>query len=174
MSEGLASSEVNADIERKWFDSLVGYDNQNRKVPAENLTPKQKYGIQNRPRQSMFVNRYEALKQYVERVNLVLKENIITDIYDISSLLTKEEVPNIILGKYDTVIDTIDELRFVSTNKLVHAELTPVIQNGKIVRVVINNSGRGYKVAPNYVLTGTGTDAEFTNAGIVLITPPTL
>jgi len=161
MSEGLASSEVNADIERKWFDSLVGYDNQNRKVPAENLTPKQKYGIQNRPRQSMFVNRYEALKQYIERVNLVLKENIITDIYDISPLLTKEEVPNIILGKYDTVIDTIDELRFVSTNKLVHAELTPVIQNGKIVRVVINNSGRGYKVAPNYVLTGTGTDAEF-------------
>jgi hypothetical protein len=56
-------------IEKKWIDSLVGADDNNRIVPDFNLPVKQKYGIQFRPRQGMFVNRLEALKQYIERLN---------------------------------------------------------------------------------------------------------
>ena len=30
LTDGLASSKPNRDIERKWFDSLIGYDTRNR------------------------------------------------------------------------------------------------------------------------------------------------
>lgn len=162
MSEGLESSSVHSEIEKKWFDSLVGYDEQNRPVPAENLTVKQKYGVQNRPRQSMFVNRTEALKQFIERVNFVLKNNIVVDNYNLTALSQKDNEPPVITGEYDLSVDTLDELRFVSTNKLTQAVLTPVVQNGRIVRIDITEPGRGYKVAPSYNIAGAGKDAEFT------------
>jgi len=161
LSEGLESSVIHPDIERKWWDSLVGYDEQGRTVPGEHLTVKQKYGVQNRPRQSMFVNRTEALKQYVERVNRVCKDNILVDSYDLTLLNDKEPLPYEASGLYDVTVDTFDELKFVSTNKIEQAALTPIVQNGKIVRVDIDNPGRGYKIAPSYTLVGAGTDAEF-------------
>ena len=161
MSEGLASSEVHPDIERKWWDSLIGSDEQGRAVPAENLTVKQKYGVQNRPRQGMFVNSIEALKQFIERINSVLIAQPILDGYNIDPLLQKDLKPTEISRTFDSTIDTLEELSLVSTNKVVQAVLTPVIQNGRIVRVDIDEPGRGYKVAPTYDLIGPGEDAEF-------------
>ena len=40
---GLDTSKPNADIERKWFDSLIGYDDAGRIVPDPNLSVKEKY-----------------------------------------------------------------------------------------------------------------------------------
>ena len=77
ISDGLATSKPNRDIERKWFDSLIGYDTRNRPVPDNTIGPKKKYGILNTPRQSMFINSVEAMKQVIERVNGVLKTNLI-------------------------------------------------------------------------------------------------
>ena len=160
LTDGLASSTVHPDIERKWYDSLIGVDEANNKVPATNLTPKQKYGVQNRPRQSMFVNRIEALKQIIERTNSVLKEHIVVDEYNISSLLQKEPTPSQFNGEYDIAVDTVDEIQYVGVNKIEKAVLTPVVINGRINSVKITNPGRGYKVAPSYEIVGTGTDAE--------------
>ena len=161
VSEGLDTSELNSDIERKWIDSLIGVDAQARPVPDINLSVRQKFGIQNRPRQGMFINRAEALKQVIERINLIFKENILVDTYDLSDLLEKEPLPTINSRVYDQSIDTESELRFISTNKVEKAVLSPVVLNGKIVRVDIKNSGRGYKVAPSYTIAGNGNNAEF-------------
>lgn len=161
LSDGVESSVPHPDIERKWFDSLIGVDEQDRPVPATNLTVKQKYGIQNRPRQSMFVNRTEALKQVIERINLVLDRNIIVDEFDISDLLQKEPQPSLQSNLWDSAISTSAELRFVSTNKIEPAVLEPVIVNGEIISVNIINSGRGYKVAPTLTVSGVGQGAEF-------------
>jgi hypothetical protein len=161
MSDGLDISVPQIDIERKWFDSLIGVDEQNRPVPAENLTVKQKYGIQNTPRQSMFVNRVEALKQAIERINLVFEENIIVDEFDISDLLMKEPAPTAASRRWDEKISTLAELRFVSTNKVEQAILEPVVVNGEIISVSVVNSGRGYKVAPTLTVRGSGSNAEF-------------
>lgn len=161
MSEGLESSSIHPDIERKWFDSLIGFDEQNRTIPDTKLTVKQKYGVQNRPRQSMFVNREEALKQVIERINSVLITESILDSYNTSALMSKDNEPTEIDRTFDSTIDTLEELRFVSTNKISQAVLTPIIQNGRIVRVDIDDPGRGYKVVPTYTLVGPGTDAEF-------------
>ena len=59
------NSSIPKSIEAKWFDSLCGKDEQNRVIPDMDLPPKLRYGAQFRPRQSMFVNRFEALKQFV-------------------------------------------------------------------------------------------------------------
>ena len=67
---GLDTSKPNADIERKWFDSLIGYDDAGRIVPDPNLSAKEKYGILNDPRQSWFLNKTEALKQVIDRANI--------------------------------------------------------------------------------------------------------
>ena len=160
MSEGLETSRLNADIERKWFDSLIGYDEKFRIVPDPKLPVKQKYGNRFKPRQSMFVNRTEALKQVIDRVNLVMQENIIVDEYDLSNLSQAESIPSAFDNLYDERIDTELELRFIGTSKVTPAILEPVIVNGEIVRVNIIEQGRGYKVPPSYDIQGTGTGAE--------------
>ena len=161
ISDGLETSKPDPDIERKWFDSLIGFDDNNRIVPDPTITVKNRYGVQNRPRQSMFVNRFEALKQTIERINLKLSENLIVDEYDISSLTQKDTLPTLISKEYDLAIDTFADLKFVSTNKITPAVLTPVITNGRISRINITDSGRGYKVAPSFKINGEGVDADF-------------
>lgn len=160
LADGFENSQVHRDVERKWFDSLIGFDEQFRPVPDYTIPEKQRYGIQNEPRQSIFVNRREALKQYIERVNLTLKENLIVDEYDISPLEDKQSMPSIKLGLYDLKIDSDEELRFVRNIGLEQAELNPIVVNGRISRVEIVNPGNGYVVPPSYQILGTGEDAE--------------
>ena len=147
-------------IERKWVDSLVGVDDNNRIVPDINLPVKQKYGVQFRPRQSMFVNRLEALKQYIERLNSELSKVLIVDSADLTDFNSYEQAPSTIMGDYDFVVDTYEELRLVNTGASVKASVTPVIVNGRIVDVVITNAGAGYIYAPEIKVSGTGTGAE--------------
>ena len=160
ITEGLDTSFINSEIETKWFDSLIGYDTNNKSVPDTRLPVKQKYGILNVPRQSMFVNRIEALKQAVERVNIVFSENQIVDNYNLAGMLLKDEAPNFIIGKYDDTVDTIDQLQFIGVSKLSQTILQPTVVNGKITNVTIISAGRGYKVAPVVTISDTyGTGA---------------
>lgn len=167
--EGLATSKPGNDLVAKWIDSLVGYDVNRLQLPNLDVKPARRYGILNEPIQSMFVNRTEALKQIVERVNSVLEQNLIVDDFDISELQRKEPVPSRFEGLYDTAIDYEGLLRFVGTAKLAQAKLSPTIIDGKITNVTITNSGRGY-LDPAYVsgqrrgpiveIIGTGEGAE--------------
>ena len=159
ISEGLETSQPNNDIVRKWFDSLSGYDEQDRIVPDPYLSPKQKYGALNKPRQSWFKNRYEALKQFIERTNLVLSENLIVDDKIITSLNKNDPEPTVVSNLYDVKIDTLDDLGFVGVAKASQAVLTPVVVNGKITNVLITDPGRGYRNAPLVTVTGLGSGA---------------
>ena len=66
-------------------------------APDTVLSPKQAYGILDRPRQSMFKNKTEALKQTIERANRVLLQNLIVDEYNLTQFLSKD--PNIYFVK---------------------------------------------------------------------------
>ena len=161
ISENLSSSKPNKDIELKWFDSLIGVDRTLRPVPDPKIAPAKRIGIQNKPRQSIFVNRTEALKQTVERINFVCSQYPIVDEKNINNLLQKENAPSTFTGRYDLAIDTFDELEFVSTNRVTPAKLTPIVVNGRILRVEITDPGRGYKIAPSYQIEGDGSGAVF-------------
>ena len=166
ISEGIPYSKPKKEIEAVWFNSLIGYDEQFRSVPDENLSFKYKYGTLRKPRQGWFVNRIEALKQVIERANAICKINLITDTRDISRLNEFEESPSTITRLYDLTKDTLADLSFVGTANIEQAVLIPVIQNNKIVDVSIVNPGRGYRVVPTYKIidssgAGSGAELEF-------------
>jgi hypothetical protein len=147
-------------LEQKWFDSLCGKDAMGRDVPDLTLAEKLRYGVENRPRQGMFINRFEALKQLIEETNAVLLANPVVDSRNISNIDVKESVPNLVLGLYDTTQDTSEELRFVN----VGAFRRPVIDSctivdGKITGISISYAGRGYLVAPYISILGSGEGA---------------
>ena len=171
LSDGLATSKPSADIERKWFDSLIGSDTNNRPVPAPELSAKEKYGILNRPRQSWFVNRTEAFKQFIERVNNVLINNLIVDNKDISRLTESEQPPLLSLNLYDRSVERYSDLQFVGVAKARQANLNPIIEDGVITRVDIIDSGRGYLRPPTVEVFGAGRDAivetEINNQGSI-------
>ena len=152
MTEGLETSFLNNVIEQKWVDSLVGYDLNSKAVPDTQISVKQRYGILNYPRQSMFINRVEAVKQFVERVNSIFEKYQIVDNYSLESMLSAEPTPSSNLGKYDVVVDALVDLDFISIAKTETATFTPIIEKTKIVGVTITNPGRGYKYAPSITI----------------------
>lgn len=159
-TDGLETSIPNNYLEEKWFDSLTGVDKFFRTVPDRDLSEKQKYGTLNVPRQSMFKNRFEARKQFFERVNLVLNQRVIIDDYDFTALLAKDEIPNIKSNLYDLSIDTNLELANVSLDQIETATLNVTLIEGSISRVQISNPGKGYTTAPTVVIGGDGQNAE--------------
>lgn len=144
LAEGDINKKLNKNIEQKWFDSLVGYDKNGRDVPDLTLPFKLRYGILNKPRQGMFINRLEAVKQFIERINSVLIDKLLIDDFDLSKLDDKDPIPTEESGLFDAVVPTASQIRFVGTASTSTAVLTPVVENGKIIRVIINSPGSGY------------------------------
>ena len=148
-----------ASIESKWFDSLCGKDSQGRVVPDTALPAKLKYGVEARPRQGMFINRFEALKQFIEEVNRTLINELIVENRNISALDSYEAQPSTISGLYDSSVDTDAELRFANIGTYGKPAITPVIVDGRIVGVTVNQKGNGYLIAPYLTVTGSGEGA---------------
>ena len=164
ISDGLATSIPNADIEQKWYDSLVGFDKNDRPVPDINLPIRQKYGNLNEPRQSWFINKTEARKQFIERVNKTLKTELIVDDKDLTDLTKIDPLPTVAEGRFDTTSDTFAELSFVSVARLRRASVSLEVENGNIINVLINDGGTGYINPPTYTISdsrGTGAEISF-------------
>jgi len=156
------NTTIPKNIENKWIDSLIGKDSNDRVVPDTNLPVKNRYGIEFRPRQGMFINRVEALKQYIEHVNAVLMEQLIVDEFDLSDLLLSDPLPSTVSGLWDTTIDFETELKFIGTATLVQARLTAVTENGIITDVLIDNPGYGYNNPPLIKISSSGVGAILT------------
>ena len=146
-------------IKSKWIDSLCGSDSNGRLVPDTALPPKLLYGIENRPRQSMFVNRFEALKQCIEHTNLVLNKHQIATTRDLSQLESYDMASSVSTNLYDIEVDTELDLEFVNPSIFKKPSLSANIVDGKIIGVEIINSGVGYQNSPMVEIIGTGTGA---------------
>ena len=146
-------------IEQKWIDSLCGSDSFGRVVPDPELPPKLKYGVENRPRQGMFVNRVEALKEFAEATNVALLQNQIVESYNIGKLESYDTPPTKISGLYDSVLDTDAEIVYANVNLFQRPTITPIITNGKITGITVVKSGKGYLIAPYIKIIGSGEGA---------------
>ena len=164
----LISDDVNVNlpvtIEQKWVDSLCGVDAAGRLVPDPKQPPKLRYGIENRPRQSMFINRIEAIKEFVERVNIVLLQNQISENYNLTALESYDSTPTTVTGLYDQAQNTDADLVYVNINAFRQAKLTPVVVNGSIASVEITFEGSGYANGSGSN-TGVGPSVEIIGAG---------
>ena len=91
---------------RKLQDSFCGIDTAGNLVPDPNLTPAERYGVQFRPRQSMFVDRFAALKNYLSRANSVLAQYPISESRTFNLLNSSEpEPPRTQLINGETVVN---------------------------------------------------------------------
>ena len=101
-----------ANLYQKLQDSFCGVDTQGALVPDTTLSPAQRYGVQFRPRQSMFTNRFLALQNYLEYVNAVLLRFPITEIRNFSLLNSSEAEPKANTGAWDKRVANIEELSY--------------------------------------------------------------
>lgn len=147
-------------IEQKWIDSIIGADQEGNRVPAGNLSEKQKYGLSFRPRQTMFKNRISILKDTIEYLNSILESQPFADLIDFTILQSKEEIPVKELNLYDDEIDQDIDLQNVGTVKVRGAVLSVNVVDGEIDTIDVVEPGFGYKTPPPISIQGSGVDAE--------------
>ena len=78
---------------RKFLDSYSGADTDGNRVPDPDLRDADKYGIQFRPRQSMFEDRLVALKNYIQFANRVLQSVPVVESKTFNKLFSAEPIP---------------------------------------------------------------------------------
>lgn len=149
-------------LERKMVDSLVGFDSVGNPVPDPALSARMKYGIETRPRQTMFVDRIGALRTLITWTNDILSNLRITSFADFDNLNAEEAIPDEALNEYDIIVEDNYVLSGLVTRGLTQAELTCTLnKNGGIASVNILKSGIGYNpiYPPTVTVLGNGVDA---------------
>lgn len=119
---------------RKLLDSFVGGNDIGLAVPNSELNISQKNGIKFRPRQSMFENRFQALKEYLTEVNSVIKEKIISTNKSFTLLNKEQPMPGESSGKWDTELDDIEELGYQDLDAV-------SVGHKYLIKVDTNNNG---------------------------------
>ena len=106
IADGRPDAFLNNQLYRKLQDSFSGQDTFGNLVPDPALSPGQRYGVQFRPRQSMFADRFTALKNYLGRVNTVLAQYPISETRSFNLLNSSEPTPpaTIIVNNVTTTI----------------------------------------------------------------------
>jgi len=98
VADGKADSFVTESIYQKMVDSFCGENLSGALVPDPFLSPGMQYGVQYSPRQSMFVNRYTALQNYLDRANTILAQYPISEMRSFNLLNSSQPVPSSVIG----------------------------------------------------------------------------
>jgi hypothetical protein len=108
VNEGINQNSIPLLLEKKLFDSLIGYDDLGNLVPDPNLSDRARYGIGIRPQQTLFKNRLSALQNIVNFANGVLINTQVVGNYNFTNLNAEELLPQPTTSSWVTVEDTID------------------------------------------------------------------
>lgn len=103
---------LSSTLYRKFQDSFCGVDSVGNLVPDPALTLTDKRGVQYRPRQTMFVNRFTALKNYITATNRILAGIPITEIRSYPILESVEQEPTASSKQWDIKVANYDELTY--------------------------------------------------------------
>ena len=93
IAENSGQSYIPEKIIRKLQDSLTGVTVDGYLVPDPAIPVAQRYGISSRPRQSIFINRAEALRNFVGYVNQIFATKAILREFDTQRLYSQEPQP---------------------------------------------------------------------------------
>lgn len=151
--EGDVSSLIPTLAEKKIIDSLVGIDDFGNNVPKSDLNFRNRYGLSVRPIQTVFVNRFEALRNLISFVNEVLIKNRIYGIVDFENLNATEPPPLESEGEYDYLAEDRDILDLINTDNFRKARIYCTVNNGVITNVIITDPGYGYAIPPKITIT---------------------
>jgi hypothetical protein len=112
VADGRADSFLNDTLYLKLLDSFCGSNLTGANVPDPLLSPPERYGVQFRPRQSMFVDRFAALKNYLERANIVFRDYPIVESRNLSLLNSSQPEPVPGSNSWDKRVANLEELSF--------------------------------------------------------------
>ena len=114
--DGDATQFLTDDLYRKFLDSFCGTDTAGNIVPDPNLSITDRRGVDFRPRQTMFVDRFTALKNYITATNRLLLTLPITELRSYPLLNSQEVIPSKPSGTWDIQVADIAELSYQTTN----------------------------------------------------------
>lgn len=112
IADGRADAFLNDNLYRKLLDSFCGSTITGSAVPDPTLSPGMQYGVQFRPRQSMFINRYKALENYLKHANNVLAQYPISESRSFNLLNSAEPTPAPNSGAWNYRVATIEILYY--------------------------------------------------------------
>jgi hypothetical protein len=115
IQKGNPNNPIPTKLVNKFVDSLAGIDQQGSTVPDPTLSLADRYGVDIRPRQSMFVDRLSAVNEMIQYVNDIFAINPIAEQFDLTGLNAQEAEPNFKLGEYDQAVSTEVELEYIDT-----------------------------------------------------------
>ena len=119
VSEDDTTADIPGTLITKLIDSIMGEDVNGRQVPDQTIPDAMRYGVLNRPRQSMFKNTTEAIKNMVEYANSALKLKQYAGSRTLTNWLKKDELPNQIVEGYKVKVDTDTDLSYINTETYV-------------------------------------------------------
>ena len=128
IAENDPTSLPNDHLVSKLIDSLAGTDLLGNLVPDIKLTPGERYGIEYRPRQTIFRNRKEALRSSVKYINSVLATILVKDNKNISNLLAFEKIPDVKDEMFDDIVNDKIELGYINID-LLPTDFRILVQN---------------------------------------------
>ena len=107
-----ADGFLDAQLYRKLQDSFCGVDTAGNQIPNPFSSVSERYGTAFRPRQSMFVNRFLALQNYLTQANSVMAALPIAEIREFPLLFSEEPVPVAGSGAWDAEVANYTELTY--------------------------------------------------------------
>jgi len=119
VSEGDPAQAIPPRIQSKLIDSLAGADLTGAVVPDTTLSIGERYGISIRPRQTMFEDRQQALKTFIDYCNKVFMTTPIARQYILDTLFLSDPTPTKASGAWDKEVADITTRDFL--NKLTFA-----------------------------------------------------
>ena len=117
-AEGDSAIRPSIALESKWWDSLCGTDSLGNSVPDPALPLNRRYGTEIRPRQSWYINRFNALKELIQYTNIKLKENQLVGSVKFTNLNSEDLSPTKDSLEWDGKVATYAELTYLNTKDL--------------------------------------------------------
>ena len=111
-------SFLSATLYRKLQDSLCGVDTAGAQVPDPLLSPPERYGVAFSPRQSMVVDRFMALENYLQRANAMMKYLPMVELRRFVLLDSQDPVPAPSSNLYNKILNNDDELAYQDLNSV--------------------------------------------------------
>lgn len=125
IKEGLGSEVLPTRIISKLKDSLSGFDETGRTVPDASLSANDKFGILSTPLQTLFVDRFNALKVFIQTVNEILLNYPIFLTTTPSFLYLEDPIP---ITGFDSTTQTVSDLDYLDVEGFVN-EYKILVQN---------------------------------------------
>jgi hypothetical protein len=112
IADGVDDSFLSDNLYLKLQDSLSGINILGAAVPDPTLSPAERYGVEFRPRQSMFVDRFAALKNYLGYANRVLANYPVSETKSFTLLNSREPEPAANSGAWNARVADLTELGY--------------------------------------------------------------